>query len=322
MISTDRCNKLICVAIRKTNNPKNGRGSKKGKKPIGVIFWLAFFILITGLFLYNRDRIRQTLEDTQLLTRLSLPFSGSGKSSDPELPAKPPEEKIPTVIETPKPSAPVVTRTTETPKPAAPVPEAPARTPVKPADKPSAAAPSDKPAVSTPAVSPAPAVGQPAAPAPTSPATQPAASGNSRPAAADRERTLYFSQVDSAGTVLRTRVTRKIPVSDSPMVDSLQALLEGPGAEEQRRGMVSFIPRGARILNATVRGSTAYISFSEEFQFNTKGVDGYAAQLRQIVWTATEFPNVKDVQILIEGNRVDYLGEGIWIGSPLSRESL
>jgi spore germination protein GerM len=106
------------------------------------------------------------------------------------------------------------------------------------------------------------------------------------------------------------------------MMDSLQVLLKGPTAEEQRRGMVSLIPAGARILSATVRGSTAYISFSEEFQYNTYGVEGYAAQLKQIVWTVTEFSTVKDVQILIEGRRIDYLGEGIWIGSPISRDSL
>jgi spore germination protein GerM len=106
------------------------------------------------------------------------------------------------------------------------------------------------------------------------------------------------------------------------MLDALKALLQGPTADEQRRGMVSLIPQGSRILSATVRGSTAYISFSEEFQYNTYGVEGYAAQLKQVVWTATEFSNVQDVQILIEGRRIDYLGEGIWIGSPLSREGL
>jgi spore germination protein GerM len=106
------------------------------------------------------------------------------------------------------------------------------------------------------------------------------------------------------------------------MLDSLNALLQGPTAEEQRRDIVSLIPPGTRILSATVRGNTAYVSFSEEFQYNTYGVEGYAAQLKQIVWTATEFSNVQDVQILIEGRRIDYLGEGIWIGSPLSREEL
>jgi spore germination protein GerM len=82
-----------------------------------------------------------------------------------------------------------------------------------------------------------------------------------------------------------------------------------------------MIPHNTRILSATVRGSTAYISFSEDFMFNTFGVEGYVAQLRQIVWTVTEFPNVRDVQILIDGRRIDYLGEGIWIGSPISRQS-
>jgi spore germination protein GerM len=83
-----------------------------------------------------------------------------------------------------------------------------------------------------------------------------------------------------------------------------------------------MIPPGSRLLSVTIRGETAYISFSEEFQFNTYGAEGYASALRQVVWSVTEFSNIKDVQILIEGRRVDYLGEGIWIGSPVSRESL
>jgi spore germination protein GerM len=106
------------------------------------------------------------------------------------------------------------------------------------------------------------------------------------------------------------------------MVDVLTILIQGPNTEEQRQGLVTLIPRGTRILAARVQGTTAYISFSEEFQYNTYGVEGYAAQLRQIVWTVTEFPDVKDVQILIEGRRVDYLGEGIWIGSPVNRNTL
>jgi spore germination protein GerM len=106
------------------------------------------------------------------------------------------------------------------------------------------------------------------------------------------------------------------------MLDVLQVLLRGPSLEEQQRDLISLIPQGTRVLSATVRGDTAYISFSEEFQFNTYGVEGYAAQLRQIVWTVTEFSTVTDVQILIEGRRVDYLGEGIWIGSPINRDSL
>jgi len=136
-----------------------------------------------------------------------------------------------------------------------------------------------------------------------------------------RDRAIYFSNVGSDGQILHSKVTRKIPVSDSPMKDALNVLLAGPTAEELSRGLLNLIPKNTRILSATVRGSTAYISFSEDFLFNTFGVEGYVAQLRQIVWTVTEFQNVKDVQILIDGRRLDYLGEGVWIGSPISRQS-
>jgi spore germination protein GerM len=137
-----------------------------------------------------------------------------------------------------------------------------------------------------------------------------------------RDRSIYFTQIDKDGQILRSRVNRKITVSDSPMVDAINVMLTGPSADEIKRGIITLIPQNTRLLSAAVRGSTAYINFSEDFQFNTFGVEGYAAQLRQIVWTVTEFPTVKDVQILIEGRRIDYLGEGIWIGSPVDRQSL
>jgi spore germination protein GerM len=137
-----------------------------------------------------------------------------------------------------------------------------------------------------------------------------------------RNRSLYFIQVDRAGSILRVRVDRRLPLSASPMTDALQALLAGPSAEEQGRGLISLIPPETRILSASIRDDTAYISFSEDFQYNSYGVEGYAGQVRQVVLTATEFPNIRNVQILIEGRRIDFLGEGIWIGGPISREML
>ena len=135
-----------------------------------------------------------------------------------------------------------------------------------------------------------------------------------------RERALYFIRIGGDGSVLRVRADRGLPASDSPLRDVIQAVIAGPNAEETRNGLISLIPAGTRLLSVTIRGDTAYINFSEDFQYNTHGTEGYNGQLRQIIFTATEFPNVSDVQILIEGSRVDYLGESTWIGSPLSRE--
>ncbi|MDR2952645.1 MAG: GerMN domain-containing protein [Treponema sp.] len=136
-----------------------------------------------------------------------------------------------------------------------------------------------------------------------------------------RDRNIYFTHVDNDGQIIRSRVSRKIAVSDSPLHDSINVLLAGPAADERNRGIVSLIPPKTRLLTAIVRGTTAYLNFSEDFIFNTYGAEGFIAQLRQVVWTATEFPTVDDVQILIEGKRVDYLGEGVWIGSPINRDS-
>lgn len=134
---------------------------------------------------------------------------------------------------------------------------------------------------------------------------------------------LYFIRVEDDGTIARREVKRTIEVSDSPLTDALNSLLKGPGPDELSGNLITLIPPGTRILSVQVRGSTAIINFSEEFMYNKYGVEGYAGQLKQIVYTATSFSNVKDVQILIEGQRYEYLGgEGVYIGKPISRSSL
>ncbi|AEF80653.1 GerMN domain-containing protein [Leadbettera azotonutricia] len=275
----------------KTPPPRNGTARRI---PWIFIFWAAFLVVIFSLFLLNGDKIRKTLKDTQFIERLLskpvadtsvqplLPLPGDDFSAKTENPP----------ADTAKPNGSGQPVSDEQPNPA---------------DPPPAAKPTEKPAAK-PAGTAAPK------PEPAKPAAQPRTKTS--------DRTLYFTQIDSDGIILRVKTIRSLAVSDSPMVDALKALISGPDAEEKRRDMVSLIPQGVRILNATVRGNTAYISFSEELQYNTYGVEGYAAALKQLVWTVTEFPNVRDVQILIEGRRIDYLGEGIWIGSPVSREML
>ena len=136
-----------------------------------------------------------------------------------------------------------------------------------------------------------------------------------------RDRGVYFMQAGGGGSeLLLSKVNRKLKVSDSPLLDSLNALLAGPTAEERGNGLVNMVPTNTRIISALVRGNTAYLNLNEEFRYNTYGREGSAAALRQIVWTATEFPNVQDVQIQIEGKIVDFLTEGVMIGSPLGRQ--
>jgi len=133
-----------------------------------------------------------------------------------------------------------------------------------------------------------------------------------------RDRSIYLIQKSN---MMLVKVNRNLNVSNTPLQDSINALLAGPTPDEIMRGIESFVPEGSRLLSARVDDSTgtARLSFNQEFTYNTRGREGCAAQIKQIVWTATEFPNVRNVQFLIDGKEVDFLSEGVVIRNPIGR---
>jgi spore germination protein GerM len=258
------------------------KAAKSKSSRAAVVFWLAFTIIIICVFMANASTIQKNFG--LFIAKLT----GSPTAEEGEMPVINDEPAITVVID----QSPAQPKAPE-PKPAETKPE-----PAKP-EPPKTQTTQPQPKPQTPAAT-------------TTPAPAPVQT---------RDRAVYFTNVGSDGQILQTKVTRKIPVSNSPMQDSINTLLKGPSSVEVGKGIVNLIPQNTKLLSAAVRGNTAYVNFSEDFLFNTFGVEGYVAQLRQIVWTVTEFQNVKDVQILIEGRRLDYLGEGIWIGSPINRQS-
>lgn len=133
---------------------------------------------------------------------------------------------------------------------------------------------------------------------------------------------LCYVMIDSDGAVVRKEIIKEVPKNSSPLTTALNTLLSGPSADEVSKGYMSLIPEGTKLLGARVANKTATLNFSESFSFNKYGVQGYLGQLMQIVYTATSFSTIDNVQFLIEGQKLEYLGgEGVWIGSPLSRIS-
>jgi hypothetical protein len=265
-----------------------------------------------GLVLFNREAIGKSFNNFKSLDRV-LQKEPPAAAPRPEPPKAAP---VPAPVEqTPAPAQQTVQPEPKKPEPrptAAPAPSTGTPPQEEPIPKPTAAPPRQtKPS--------------PAEPSKTAPTAAPAVKPK-QPVPdnkTSRERTLWFVRIEDDGVIARVKVTRNLTASDTPLVDALAALIAGPSAAEQKKGCSTLIPKGTRLLTATVRGSTAYLSFNDQFQFNSFGIEGYAAQLRQVIWTATEFDSVKDVQFLIEGRRVDYLGaEGIFIGSPLGRDSI
>lgn len=133
---------------------------------------------------------------------------------------------------------------------------------------------------------------------------------------------VWFVEIKGDGSVSRKEMVRDSPATDSPLTASIWALLSGPNAAERTKGCDTLIPDGTKLISAVVKNGVANLNFSDEFQYNRYGVEGYMGQLMQIVYTATAFPSVDSVQFLVEGERGEYIGsEGVWIGSPLSRSS-
>jgi spore germination protein GerM len=287
------CYHTFVAQRRRTTQKKNSRGAQAV-----VIFWLIFVIVIITVFMANYDTIKRNFALLKTrLTSASLPEEELLNDDLPDEPVIP--EFRPSNVTTNE-------QTIVTVEPSGQI------------DKTNPQTTDDKPI--TQQTTQQTATQQTTSQQTTQQTTGQQTQTQTTQSAQTRERAIYFTQIDKDGQILQSKVTRRIPVSESPMQDALNIMLAGPSADEINRGILNIIPKNTRILSSAVRGNTAYISFSEDFMFNTFGVEGFVAQLRQVVWTVTEFSNVNDVQILIEGRRLDYLGEGIWIGSPISRK--
>ncbi len=263
---------------------------KNKSASLGCLFWIAFILLVLVLFFFNRKNISMVLEKTgamQLITSSESPAEDVPVADEPEIPP----------ITTAADDDPSQTDPALTEKPADPEQPAAEKDPAK-----------------TPPAAPA-----PEKPSPTeNPAAKPA---EEKPVVQTRTATLFFVSIDSDGRVLRKEVTRQVPRTNSPLTETLTALFAGTTSAESSKNLRTLIPAGTRLLSASVKDGVATLNLSEEFQFNQYGIEGYLGQLAQVVFTATAFPTVSSVQILIEGQRREYLGaEGVWIGTPLSRE--
>ena len=136
-----------------------------------------------------------------------------------------------------------------------------------------------------------------------------------------RESALYFVFFSPSGDIKLNKINRKVQVSGSPLQAVMDVLLEGATPDELNQGYLSLIPPGTRLKSIRVSDGIATMDFSEEFMFNTFGPEGMKNQLKQVIYTASEFPTVKAVQFLIDGKKVDYISEGIRTKEPLNKNS-
>ncbi|HBR17509.1 MAG TPA: hypothetical protein DD725_07880 [Deltaproteobacteria bacterium] len=127
---------------------------------------------------------------------------------------------------------------------------------------------------------------------------------------------LYFSNEEGLalnaekGGIEKGSLTKEIK-------ETIKRLISGPEGK-----FTNTIPAGTKLLSVDIKEGIAYLNFSKEISENHHG--GSSAELQtiySIVNTVTlNFPEVKKVQLLIEGKKAKTLAGHIDISFPLSSD--
>lgn len=276
---------------------RNGGSRKRGASGIGLTLWVIAAIILFILFLMNQGKIITNLKETGFFGRVFGKTPAFVENADTSSSGSDKNDVAPISTDSADPDINIVSSTA-----GSFISPAPSTGGKKGGSSQAAGKDSDESAAGT-------ADGRPSS------------SGTAVPGKT-MDLKLYFMSIKSDGSVVRTEITRSMPKTSSPLYDSINALISGPSPEEESKGCRTLVSTGTRLLGASVSSGVATLNFSSEFEFNQYGIEGTRGQLQQIVFTATAFPTVESVQFLVDGEKREYLGsEGVWIGSPLSRNN-
>ncbi len=143
--------------------------------------------------------------------------------------------------------------------------------------------------------------------------------GNSSGAVKDNEASIYFIKMDDRSENMELYpVIRKIEGS-SRLEGAIRELIKGLSKKEKERGLLNAVPFDLKIRGIKVVNRTALIDFNSSIE---KGASGniLLSRLDQIVYTATQFEEIENIIITINGKRKETLGsDGLSISGPLHR---
>jgi germination protein M len=116
-------------------------------------------------------------------------------------------------------------------------------------------------------------------------------------------------------------VRQDIPKTERIALATLRELVEGPSASATAMidGLSTAVPAETLVLDVTIDDRVATVDLSREFG-SGGGSASMFARLAQVVYTATQFPTVDEVQLELDGQLVTvFSAEGIVLDGPISR---
>lgn len=136
-----------------------------------------------------------------------------------------------------------------------------------------------------------------------------------------RKTVLYFRNQEG----YLVPVMRKLPWEEGIARATINNMIDSPELREMLSptGLVPIIPAGTEILGLSVNEETGLckIDFSENILDNNSEKDEEGL-IKGVVYTLTEFPAIKEVQILVGGKSLSSLKFGMDISRPLARENI
>jgi len=120
-------------------------------------------------------------------------------------------------------------------------------------------------------------------------------------------------------------VMRYIPKGDLGIAKTaLSALIYTPEKAQDlaAAGLTPTLPMGTKINGAVIKESgLAVIDFSKEF-LNFSSAKAEELGVKAVVYTLTEFPNIKTVEIRVEGKNIEEMPQGTKLDAALKRTEI
>lgn len=124
--------------------------------------------------------------------------------------------------------------------------------------------------------------------------------------------TVYHATKDALNLVPEIHVVDK---NDNPARTAMALL----AAEPIDKSLMRVMPVSAKLISLKIEDGVAYANFNTNLRRFGGGSANELLLVAEIVNTLTEFPEIRAVQILIEGKKVETLGGHLDISEPLSR---
>lgn len=123
---------------------------------------------------------------------------------------------------------------------------------------------------------------------------------------------LYFMRATQTSFELVSE-SRELKGPEPELSEVMRALLSGPRDPELSR----VIPEDVQLLDSYIQDQLAYLDFSAELAEVSWGSESEAVLVDSLVLTALQLDDVRQVQILVEGEIIESLAGHVAIDRPL-----